>query len=112
MTVAFSTQSAHPSCRTLLQFGVILVLPHLFFAIQKTQQLLAAKFIPGSSNQERATPAWPDQTIDFFDQVLRQNDMCTSASHINSVTYKCAYVKPIIPQSQKKTGAGRLSLRK
>ena len=74
---------------------MILVLPHRLFAIQKTQQLLAAKFIPGSFNQESAAPAWPDQAIDFFDQVLRQNDMGTPASHINSVTYKCAYVKPI-----------------
>jgi hypothetical protein len=60
---------------------MVLLSPGRLFVVQECEQPAAAKLGACRLHQKSAPPTAPDELIDFFDQIFRQNDMCPLRSH-------------------------------
>lgn len=78
--LVFSAQFAHPT-RGITKFGMRVVLPDWFLAFQESKKFPAADFVASGFDQETASPARADQRVDFLEQIVGQQDVCTVCGH-------------------------------
>src|SRR5439155_2608614 len=105
--LAIRPQFPHPLCRSAGQFGMVLILPCRFFAVQEFQESLAANLVSCSFDKKSAATAGADESVNLPNQVFGEQNMGTLARHIHSVSSMCAFVKPTVGldgSSIKKTG--------
>jgi hypothetical protein len=72
--LALLAQFPDPLRRTLLQFGVVLVLPGAGRGLESLDLASAHELLLGRFGQEVAALARADQPVDVLDQLLSEND--------------------------------------
>src|SRR5260370_36936144 len=71
----------NPLSRTLLQFGMILVLPDGLLAAEHLQQVSALYLAPRQLRQKRTPAPRSNDPIDLANQILRKHDVCSPCCH-------------------------------
>ena len=83
--LGFRAHLAHPSCRSVLQFGMIFVFPRSPGGAQSITLPATLDFVAGDLGQECTSATFADEFVDVGDQINREYDMRSSA-HTHSVT--------------------------
>jgi len=87
--LGFRAHLAHPSSRSVLQFGMVFVFPSSVGGPQRIALLTTLNFVAGDLNEERTAAPFPDEFVDVGNDVNRQDDMRSAAQilrHTHSVT--------------------------
>lgn len=80
---------AHPSGRSVLQFGMIFILPCSLGGTQRIALLATLNFVADNLGDKRTAASLTDQLVDIGHHVDRQDDMRSSGQtllHTISVT--------------------------
>src|SRR5229473_5901437 len=67
--------------RTTSQLGVVRIFPSGCVAFQETQKFPPSYGFAGSFDQEGAAPPWPNDRIDFLNQIMGEQNMRAFAFH-------------------------------
>ena len=77
--LGLSAHLPHPSSRSVLQFGMIFILPCARCGTQSITLLATLDFVAGYLGEERTATTLTDQLVEVGHHVNRQDDMRSSA---------------------------------
>ncbi len=71
----FGAHAPHPFSRSILEFGMVFVLPCSICSAQRISLLSTLDFVASYFGQERTATALADQFVDISHHINRQNDV-------------------------------------